>query len=104
MRWSECCIIRLVLYSYIQYYTAQSAKIPIIQTHRFTSWQAILASVHWQASKWKRTIEVSHLSMEVNTEFTRIIGIAMNMMDSKKSVQRMNFQPRIRNSTYVTSC
>ena len=33
MRSSECCIIHLVLYGIIQYYTAQSAKIPIIQTH-----------------------------------------------------------------------
>ena len=33
MRWSECCIIQLVLYGIIQYYTTQSAKIPILQTH-----------------------------------------------------------------------
>ena len=33
MRWFACCIIHLVLYGIIQYYTAQSAKIPIIQTH-----------------------------------------------------------------------
>ena len=33
MRWSECCIIHLILYGIIQYYTAQSAKIPIIQTY-----------------------------------------------------------------------
>ena len=33
MRWYECCIIHLVLYGIIQYYTAHSAKIPIIQTH-----------------------------------------------------------------------
>ena len=34
MRWSECYIKDLVLYGIIQYYTTQSAKIPIIQTHR----------------------------------------------------------------------
>ena len=34
MRWSECCIIYLVLYGIIQYYTTHPAKIPIIQTHR----------------------------------------------------------------------
>ena len=33
MRWYECSIIHLVLYGIIQYYIAQSAKIPIIQTH-----------------------------------------------------------------------
>lgn len=34
---------------------------------------------------------------------TRIIGRAMNAMNSKKSIQHMNFRPRISYSTYVTS-
>ena len=37
MRWSECCIFYLVLYNIIHYYTTQSAKIPIIHTHRHDS-------------------------------------------------------------------
>lgn len=72
---------------------------------RFTSWQAIPASVQWQAAKRKR-MEVSHSLMEVNW-MIRIIGRAVNTMNSKKSIQHLMYVLPTKNQLQyidVTSC